>query len=117
MTYIIFIVAIILNAVANILMKVGAEKTKETSSVFELIISMVTNPVTILAVCCFAAALGAYNYVLMKTDLSIAYPIMTSVGYVIVLLASWLFLKETLTILQISGILLIVAGVWMVAAN
>lgn len=117
MTYIIFIIAITLNAVANILLKVGAEKTKESNNIFELLLGMVTNPVTILAILCFAAGMAAYNYVLMKTNLSVAYPIMTSVGYIIVLLASWLFLKETLTILQISGILLIVAGVWMVAVN
>ncbi len=117
MTTIIFILAITLNAVANILMKVGAEKTKEASSVFELIFNMVTNPITILAIFCFAGGLGAYNYVLMKTNLSVAYPIMTSVGYAIVLFASWFFLKETLTIMQITGILLIIGGVWMVAAN
>ena len=117
MTSIIFIVAITLNAVANILLKVGAEKTKESDNIFELLFGMATNPITILAVFCFAAGMAAYNYVLMKSNLSVAYPIMTSVGYIIVLLASWLFLKETLTILQISGILLIVAGVWMVAVN
>ena len=117
MTSIIFIVAITLNAVANILLKVGAEKTKESNSIFELLLGMATNPVTLLAIFCFAAGMAAYNYVLMKSNLSVAYPIMTSVGYIIVLLASWLFLKETLTILQISGILLIVAGVWMVAVN
>jgi len=117
MTYIIFILAITLNAVANILLKVGAERTKESSNIFELLLGMATNPVTILAVICFASGMAAYNYVLMKTNLSVAYPIMTSVGYIIVLLASWLFLKETLTILQMGGILLIVAGVWMVAVN
>ena len=102
MTSIIFIVAITLNAVANILLKVGAEKTKESNNIFELLLGMATNPVTILAIICFASGMAAYNYVLMKTNLSVAYPIMTSVGYIIVLLASWLFLKETLTILQIS---------------
>ena len=117
MTSIIFILAITLNAVANILLKVGAEKTKESNNILELLLGMATNPVTILAIFCFAAGMAAYNYVLMKTNLSVAYPIMTSVGYIIVLMASWLFLKETLTILQISGILLIVAGVWMVAVN
>ena len=117
MTSIIFIIAITLNAVANILLKVGAEKTKESNNIFELLLGMATNPITILAIFCFAAGMAAYNYVLMKSNLSVAYTIMTSVGYIIVLLASWLFLKETLTILQISGILLIVAGVWMVAVN
>jgi multidrug transporter EmrE-like cation transporter len=117
MTSIILIIAITLNAVANILLKVGAERTKESNNIFELLLGMATNPITILAIFCFAAGMAAYNYVLMKTNLSVAYPIMTSVGYIIVLLASWMFLKETLTILQISGILLIIAGVWMVTVN
>ena len=117
MTTIIFIIAITLNAVANILMKVGAERSSEASNVGGLIFGMITNPITILAIICFGSGLAAYNYVLMKTNLSVAYPIMTSVGYAIVLLASWLFLKETLTFLQITGILMIIAGVWLVAVN
>lgn len=117
MTYAILGVALTLNAVANILLKVGAERTKETTNFIELIIGMATNPITLLAIFCFAAGMGAYNYVLMKTNLSVAYPIMTSAGYVIVLLASYMFLKETLSLVQISGILMIVAGVWLVAAS
>ena len=51
----------------------------------------------------------------IKTDLSVAYPIMTSLGFVIVVLVSWLFLKETITLIQFTGLALIIAGVWMVA--
>jgi multidrug transporter EmrE-like cation transporter len=117
MTYIVFVLAIILNAVANILMKVGALKPKEAANVSDVFFNMVTNPAIIAGIACFALGLAAYNYVLIKTDLSVAYPIMTSVGYVIVVLASWLFLKETITPIQTAGLALIVAGVWMVAAR
>jgi len=117
MTYFILGIALILNAVANILLKVGALRTKASTSFIELIIGMASNPITLLAIFCFATGMGAYNYVLMKTNLSVAYPIMTSAGYVIVLLASWLFLKETLSLMQMTGILLIVGGVWLVAVN
>ena len=48
-------------------------------------------------------------------NLSVAYPVNTSVGYILVILASFIFFKETLGIVQISGIVLIIAGVWMVA--
>lgn len=114
MTYVIFIVAIVLNAVANILMKAGVPP-RQTSHVTDVLRNMVSNPFIIAGVVCFALGLAAYNYVLIKTDLSVAYPIMTSVGYVIVILAAWLFFKESLTMVQVSGIALIAAGVWMVA--
>ena len=116
MTYVIFAIAIVLNAIANILMKVGALKPKEATQITKFFLNMILNPLIISGVVCFALGLAAYNYVLIKTDLSVAYPIMTSVGYVIVILASWLFLKETITLIQLTGIALIIAGVWMVAS-
>jgi len=48
----------------------------------------------------------AYGYVLTKMNLSIAYPIMTSMGFMIVVLASWLFLGERITLIQTIGFLL-----------
>jgi len=59
--------------------------------------------------------LFAYGYVLSKMNLSIAYPLMTSIGFLIVTLVSWVFLKETITLIQIGGFILILLGVWMVA--
>jgi len=116
MTYVIFAIAIVLNAVANILMKVGALKPKEATQITDFFLHMISNPLIITGVVCFALGLAAYNYVLIKTNLSVAYPIMTSVGYVIVILASWLFLTETITLIQLSGIALIITGVWLVAS-
>jgi len=115
MTYIVFIIAIVLNALANILMKLGALKPAGPTKVTDLIINMITNPIIISGVISFGLALAAYNYVLIKTNLSVAYPIMTSVGYVIVILVSWLFLKESISMLQVVGFFFIIAGVWMVA--
>jgi drug/metabolite transporter (DMT)-like permease len=40
---------------------------------------------------------------------------MTSVGYMIVICASWLFLKESITGIQVTGFCLIIGGVWLVA--
>ncbi len=115
MIYIIFSIAIILNALANILMKIGALKPDEMTKKTDVIWNMLTNPVIIAGVISFGLALAAYNYVLTKTNLSVAYPIMTSLGYVIVILISWLFLKETITLVQCFGFICIIAGVWMVA--
>ncbi len=115
MTYIVFSIAIVLNALANILMKLGSLKPEELTKKSDVFWNMLTNPLIITGVISFGLALTAYNYVLTKTNLSIAYPIMTSVGYIIVILVSWLFLKETITFIQCFGFLCIIAGVWMVA--
>ena len=115
MSYIILILAITFNAVANILMKVGMLREKPGTSLVDLLLNMLLNPVLIVGIICFALGLAAYCFVLTKLNLSVAYPIMTSVGYVIVIIASWLFLKETITLIQIVGFTFIIAGVWMVA--
>jgi len=115
MSYIILVLAIIFNAIANILMKVGMLKEKQSTNLIGFIISMTLNPILLGGIICFALGLAAYCYVLTKLNLSIAYPIMTSLGYVIVIIASWLFLKETITLVQIAGFGFIIAGVWMVA--
>jgi len=115
MTYVIFTISIVLNALANILMKVGALKPKDSNQIVDVVANMATNPIIIAGIICFGLGLAAYNYVLIKINLSVAYPINTSLGFVLVVLVSWLFLKETITPVQIGGIGLIIVGVFMVA--
>ena len=113
--YIVLSFAIILNALANILMKVAMRKQDTTTGVISMGTQALTNPTLFLGMLSFALALAGYCYVLSKLNLSIAYPLMTSVGFLIVILVSWLFLGETITKIQIVGFICIIAGVWMVA--
>lgn len=114
-TYIILSLAIILNALANILMKVAMREQDKTTEITEMVTQALTNTTLFLGILSFALALVAYCYVLSKLNLSVAYPLMTSLGFLIVILASWLFLGETITKIQIVGFICITAGVWMVA--
>lgn len=114
MNWIILGIAIFLNALANILIKVGV--TGKVGKIdLRMIVGIITTPAIIGGILSFIFALVAYGYVLSKMDLSIAYPLMTSIGFAIVTLPSWLFLKEIITPLQIIGFLFILSGVWMVA--
>jgi len=114
-TYFVLSLAIVLNAVANILMKVAMLKQEKTTDIIKMITQSLLNPILFLGLLSFALALVAYCYVLAKLNLSIAYPLMTTLGFIIVILASWLFLGETITKIQIIGFVSIIAGVWMVA--
>ena len=113
--YLILLLAIICNACANVLIKLGMIDFKMPGSIVGLIKRVALNPAIVGGIFLFVVALGAYAYILSKLNLSIAYPIMTSLGYMIVILISWLFLKETITALQVVGFTLIILGVWFVA--
>ncbi|MBF0557969.1 MAG: EamA family transporter [Nitrospirae bacterium] len=111
------IVAILLNATANILIKIGMNKTGglQGLGLADILAKMLSNYVLWAGCMSFALALFAYSYALSKINLSIAYPIMTSLGYIIVILSSVFFLKESFSVVQAAGVMVIILGVWMVA--
>jgi multidrug transporter EmrE-like cation transporter len=112
---ILLILAIVLNASANVSIKIGMLKVGETDSLISLIRRALTQPILLLGVALFALALFAYCMVLIRLRLCVAYPIMVSMSLVIVVLASFFIIKETITLIQIIGFLVTIAGVWMVA--
>lgn len=118
MTVIILGIAIVLNAAANILIKMGMKDAPDLQSVplKTYALYFLGNIHVLSGIVSFGLALLTYSYVLSKVNLSVAYPIMTSVGFIIVVLFSALCLSERLVPLQIVGIVLIIAGVWLVAA-
>ncbi|GBF35364.1 permiase [Desulfocucumis palustris] len=118
--YFVLALAILLNAGANILIKIAMQKSPiliEQGTVFSSLLQAVKNPWLLLGVSCFGLALVAYSAVLSKINLSIAYPVMTGAGFLIVFIVSALYLKEQLTHQHIMGALLILAGVWLLAGR
>jgi spermidine export protein MdtJ len=118
MLYILLAAAILLNASANILIKAGMRHMGSLAgkSMVEVGAGMITNPFLFFGVLSFAVTLGLYSLVLSKMNLSVAYPIMTSLGLLVVTTYCWLFFSERISFVQWAGYVLIVAGVWMVAA-
>ena len=111
----VFIIAVIFNATANILIKSSSlgDKNSQSGSIATLI-----NPYFIAGLASFGFALLGYRFVLGKgLKLSLAYPVFTSSGFIIVLIASAVFFKERLSVLQWVGIGFIILGVWLTALN
>ena len=54
--------------------------------------------------------------VLSNVEVSMAYP-MVSLGYVMVVIVSWLFLGESVGWLRTGGLLLIIGGVVMISRS
>jgi multidrug transporter EmrE-like cation transporter len=114
----VFILAIVLNATANILIKASTLKGgAEPEGLVGYILEML-NPLFLGGILSFGLALIAYRFVLGNgVKLSIGYPLMTTSGFAIVILASWIFFKESLHPVQWIGIALLALGLWLVASR
>jgi multidrug transporter EmrE-like cation transporter len=109
--YIALVLTIISNTFANTLIKVAMNKADKTQG---LINQYLFNPYFIAGVILFALSLISYSITLTKMKLSVAYPVIISACFVLVVFISWFYLKERISLIQLTGIALIVIGIWLV---
>ena len=104
------IIYLILTVSGLILMKKGgnAGKISISAGEFNLSISLIS----CLGFICYICSFLLYTrIVMMFENLSYITPICTGLSQIMVLIASWLFLKEQLTGLSIGGATLVIAGI------
>jgi multidrug transporter EmrE-like cation transporter len=114
------VIALVLNAGANVLMKVGANASgplgAEASPWAK--IANFLNAATILAIVLFAANVLAYRKALDNLSVSVAYPIMVSTGMILItIVAATPLLGERIAFSQVVGMAVIALGVWLVAGG
>ncbi len=109
MTYMILIIATVLNATANFTLKLAASQTGGLS------IETIKNPLLWLALVLFGANILGYLLYLQRVQLAVAYPTYVGLTFVIVLALSVFVLKETVSVTQGIGVALIFAGVLLAA--
>jgi small multidrug resistance pump len=109
--------AIVFNAGANILLKLGMKNAGNIGELgfVKMFTVAITNIWVWLGLFSFGIAFILYSIVLSKMKLSIAYPIMTSCGYVIVVIAAMILFGEQLSLPKVGGIVLIAAGIWVIS--
>lgn len=117
MKWLILAVAIVFNALANVLIKAGMRQWTGQALTMAVLPKVVLSPFLIAGVASFGLALVTYSYSLTKLPLSLGYPIMSSVGLIIVAVSSVLFFEETYTLPKLLGTLLILVGVFLVAQS
>ena len=110
-------ISILTASIAQIALKRGASAFSDLkfslSSIFELIIGIFQNKWLFTGMTLFVISFFFYIFTLSKVQLSFAYPIMVSAGMVLVLIGSWIFFGEQLSLSNIIGILLIILGIFL----
>jgi len=109
---------VLLNAVAQLLLKAGSGVLAgiELRAANALVIAgrLVLNVPIIAGLVCYAISVVVWILALSRTEVSVAYP-MLSVGYVVNALAAWWLFGESLSAMRMAGIGIILIGVWVVA--
>lgn len=114
--------ALVMNAAANLMMKFGMERYKAAGVTPEqgagaVIAALASNWVLILGLCLFSANVVLYTFALKGLPISIAYPIMATVGFAIIVVVAGWRLHERLSPVQWVGVALIMVGVWLVGSR
>ena len=120
------IAALLFNATANLLMKVGMKSVAESGGVMRDGVSgavrlVLTSVPLVVGLTCFALNAVFYMYALQSKSLkiSIAYPIMVGGGFALIALAAHWHpsLLERLTAIQMIGVAMILGGILLVASQ
>lgn len=115
-SYIWLLGALVLNAAANVTLKLGASRGVSLSG-FPAPRWFADHSLVILGILMFAANVVLYTIALQKVSLSVAYPTMVIGSLLIITAASAWYLHEQVTVLQLVGAALALAGVVLISIN
>ena len=118
MNFLIAAISILLAVAGQLLMKRGMMLfgTFPATQILYKIIPMFMNPFVFFGFVCFGLSSIFWLIVLSRLPLSLVYP-MVSVAYVLVALASVIFLKETVSLVRWAGIGIIICGVVLISRS
>lgn len=114
---ILMLLAILLNVCGHIFLKAGMNKVGAINPLL-LILNFTkvffTTPFVLLGIFSYVASVALYMVVLSRTHLSFAYPLMMSIGYVLIVFFSWQVFKEPFSVYKWIGMGLIFIGVLLI---
>jgi multidrug transporter EmrE-like cation transporter len=115
--YLQIFVTVLLTAAAQILLKVGADGSAANNSLWSWLgLAELSSAWTWLGILAFVASFGGWLYALRFLPLGLAFALTNGV-HIFVPLGSWLFLGEHISLLRGSGILVIIAGILLLAQS
>lgn len=111
--------AVVLAVAGQLLVKAGINSVGGESFADGLLrgfLRIYTSPLVLIGTAVYAFSVFFWVYTLTKTDLSLAFPFV-SLSYVLVILASWILLGETVPPLRWLGAAVICVGIILVSRS
>jgi drug/metabolite transporter (DMT)-like permease len=112
------LLAVIINATAQLLLKAGTNRIGvfnfSWSNIAPISLQVISNPFILAGLACYVLAVIVWILVLSRTEVSVAYP-MISLAYILNAIAAYYFFNEDLSLVRIAGIGVIIFGVYLIA--
>ncbi|MGV7209260.1 SMR family transporter [Oxalobacteraceae bacterium A2-2] len=119
-TFSFIVFGVLLNAVAQLLLKAGARNVGEIhislQNLLPLAVKVATQLPIIGGLACYVLSVVLWIVALSRVDVSVAYP-MLSLGYVVAAVGAWYLFGEVLSLQRVAAIAIILAGVALLARS
>ncbi|MCB1856828.1 MAG: 4-amino-4-deoxy-L-arabinose transferase [Gammaproteobacteria bacterium] len=119
-SFLLILVGVLLNAGAQLALKASVRDTGaiafDLAASGEVAMKLMSGPWLWVGLACYGISVVIWILALSRVDVSIAYP-MLSIGYVVNAFAAWSLFGEALSLARLSGIGLIIAGVFVLARS
>ena len=111
---------VLLNAAAQLLLKAGTNTIGEIHLSADKLLSVAPRiafePHILGGLACYAVSVVIWILALSRTEVSVAYP-MLSVGYIVNAVAAWYLFGEQLSATRLLGIGIIIVGVTLISRS
>jgi multidrug transporter EmrE-like cation transporter len=111
---------VLLNALAQLLLKAGVNRLGvlefSLHKAWPLLLALAGQWPIVLGLACYAVSVVVWILALSRTDVTIAYP-MLSIGYVVNALGAYWWLGESLSFQRLGAIAIILVGVVLLARS
>ena len=119
-SFALILAGVLLNAAAQLMLKAGANRVgpveMETAAIAAAARELAFSLPIAGGIACYVISVVVWIAALTRVEVSLAYP-MLSIGYVVNAVAAWMLFGEQLTPLRMTGILVIILGVYLLAAS
>lgn len=119
-TFLFIVTGVLLNAAAQLLLKAGVSPlgalTVNWANALPTALRVLSQWPILAGLACYVLSVAVWIVGLSRVEVSVAYP-MLSLGYVVNALAAWWLFGEALGPARLAGMLLILAGVFLVARS
>lgn len=116
--FLLILLGVLLNAAAQLLLKAGMIQIGHfqfsLANVLPIGFKVIGNIPIVAGLCAYVVSVGVWLLVLSRVQVSYAYP-MLSIGYIVNALAAYALFGESLSVLRVTGIFVITAGVYMIS--
>ena len=105
------------NAFGSTIMKhaYGGDSSMMSSGIVGAFLRILLNPWIVVGLGFFGISFFFMAAALSRTDLTLAYPMMSGIVYLLLLFIGFFFFKENITVLRVAGMALVLAGITLLS--